>query len=350
MQQPFEAGEKGLFNVAANHLIEHCLVGEFDGRTETRSNMVKFGLNEFSSSDEALKRFNRLSDSLSNIELKNIGLEKKRIFEEWAGCSEQSEKFKLWGGMLSPVSAEQWDIIDDTITPEKGYHIINRQADYTNDFTDDEIKKHALAIYGAENLTLCVSTPVSFDEFKKIIEQSKLSSIPKAHEGGELIQFRDVPSQTHYEDMSISHLSLDVREKDGLKDVYRQVYHDICSDLRKDERIALYWDMRERKEDGLNTTWKLTITSEKEDLLKEKMSETLNRLKSDENSDATLRTVATDISSQLETSLVTTPSYLRNGNAEKSLRCEQCAPPTHAPNIPNETRGFVFSKMKDCGR
>ena len=353
MQQPFEEGEKGLFNVAANHLIEHCLNGEFDGRAETRSNMVRFGLNEFSNSDEALKRFNCLSDCLSNMEFKDIGLEKKRIFEEWAGCSEQSEKFKFWGGMLSPVSAEQWDIIDDTITPEKGYHFINRQADYMNDFMDEEIKKHALATYGAENLTLCVSGPVSFDEFKKLIEKSKLSSIPRQHEGGELIEFRDVPSQTHYEDMSISRLSFDVREKAGLKDVYRQVYHDICSDLRKDENIALYWNMRERKDDGLNTTWKLTITSEKEDLLKERISETLNRLKSDENSDASFRAVATDISSQLEASLITTPSYLRNGNtenSEKTLRCEQCTPPTQAPNIPKKTNGSVFSEIKDGGR
>jgi hypothetical protein len=320
-------------------------VGEFDGRAETRSNMVKFGLDGFPSSKEALDRFNTLSDSLSNIELKDIGLEKKRIFEEWAGCSDQPHKFQFWGGMLSPVSAEQWDKIDQTITPERGFNLINRQADYTNAFTDEEIKKHALATYGAENLTLCVSGPVSFDEFKKIIEQSKLSTIPRTHEGGELIQFRDVPSQTHYEDMSVSHLNFNVRGKAGLKSAYRQVNQDVCSALRKDENIALYWSDRERKEDGLNTTWNLTISSEKEGRLLECMSKTLEKLKSDKNPDPISKAVAADILFQLSPSL-----QKQSEKNVSSLRCEQCAPPAEMPNVPEKGEILAVSKNKDSGR
>ena len=317
MQQPFEEGEKGLFNAAANHLIEHCLNGEFDGRSETRSNMVKFGLNNFSNSDEALERLNSLSDSLSDIKLKDVELEKKRIFEEWAGTAEQSDKFKFWGGMLSPVTVEQWDKIDDTITPERGYHFINRQADYTNAFTAEEIKKHALATYGAENLTLCVNAPVSFEEFKKIIEQSKLSSIPRVNEGGALIAFRDVPSQTHYENMSISHLSFNVREKAGLKDVYKQVYKKVHHNLGHDEDIALYWAAREAdKVSAQNTNWNFTITCEKEEKLKRNISETLHFLSSDKNPDSSLRLVSADILSQIKPDLVTTPEYLQQ--TEKS--------------------------------
>ena len=317
MQQPFEEGEKGLFNAAANHLIEHCLNGEFDGRAETRSNMVKFGLNNFSNSDEALKRLNSLSDSLSDIKLKDVELEKKRIFEEWAGTAEQSDKFKFWGGMLSPVTVEQWDKIDESIIPERGFSFINRQADYTNAFTAEEIKKHALATYGAENLTLCVNAPVSFEEFKKIIEQSKLSSIPRVNEGGALIAFRDVPSQTHYENMSISHLSFNVREKAGLKDVYKQVYKKVHHNLGHDEDIALYWAAREAdKVSAQNTNWNFTITCEKEEKLKRNISETLHFLSSDKNPDSSLRLVSADILSQIKPDLVTTPEYLQQ--TEKS--------------------------------
>ena len=43
--------------------------------------------------------------------------------------------------MLSPVTVEQLDKIDDTITPERGYHFINCQADYTKNFSEEEITK-----------------------------------------------------------------------------------------------------------------------------------------------------------------------------------------------------------------
>ena len=321
VKTPFEKGETGLFNVAANHLIEHCLVAGFSDCAETRSNMVKYDLAKISNSAEALDRFNLLASNLSKISLKNISLEKSHIFQEWAGCSEQTDKFKYWGSLISPVSADKWDIVDESITPEKGLSLINRQVDYMNSFEEEGLKKHALATYGAESMLLSASTPLSFEEFKKLIEQSNLSAIPRKHEGGELIPFRNVPEQTKYQNIGIDHLKLQISKKGKVdEDSYKTVFKTVEKSLIRDPDIALYWD--DRKKDGDKETWSFKITSDKAALLRKKIFKTLATLTKDDR----LGGISLDILTQMKGQL------FEKGN-KKSLSYPL---PTKSSNVPKQ--------------
>lgn len=296
VRTPFERGEKGLLNIAASHLIEHCIVGPYDGRTETRQNMVRYGLKDFNDKESALSIFNEIAASFSNVELKNFSLEKEHIVQEFCHLATQPDKFRFLGFLTKAVSSENWnDYEDERITAENGYYMLNRQADYTKTFTQDEIKKHALAIYCAENLTLDIKSPLSMEEFQNLIKDSNLERIPTRHFEGELLELRDVPRLTHYDNMKISKLHLNVVENIDNKEAYREIFQKISHSLSYDKNIAMYSGNAWIDGAGKNKTWNFIVSSDRENLLKDKIRDGLEFLSKDEN----LKDVVCDIQKQL---------------------------------------------------
>ena len=153
VKTPEKSGEESLYQIAADHLIEHCFAGGFED-SETRNGYVRHQLpsmTEEKGSIGALKSLMKTAYALRHPMLENVSAEKEAIVEEWSMCSTAPEKFKFWGGFMHAVTPDKWDMIDETITPEKGMAFINRQADYTRHFTDDELQHHLLATYGAKS-------------------------------------------------------------------------------------------------------------------------------------------------------------------------------------------------------
>ncbi|MBP5534359.1 MAG: hypothetical protein J6Y03_02500 [Alphaproteobacteria bacterium] len=275
-KMPFEEGSSFFLNYAANHLIEHCIQTDFSNRKETRFNMVRYDLKENLDTNEILDSFNLIADNFSHINLRNIETQKKRIFQELAGFSEKIDKFKYIGGAFLPVSITEWDRIDENMTEEKAFHFLNRQADYVADFSEEELKKHALATYGAENLILYIKAPISFEELKKLVESSKLASIPKKHKDGQLIPFRTLPDKTHYQSIKLDHLNFTIRKNKRIPEGCHSLFREVCRDLCFDKDLALYYcDLENR---GNEEKWKLTITSDKAGMLRKTLLRTLANL------------------------------------------------------------------------
>ena len=267
---PVIQGEKGRFQAAANHLIEHAIMIPEDGLFEkgcTRLNVVKFTLTPPTTESEARSHLDRLGQVIMNPEFKHLKSERERIFEEWAGARDRvKHDLSNWGSFTQPATPDDMDPQDPSLTWDKALQMLNRQADWTKAFTEEELMKQAHFLLEAPKLTLKVSGPMKPPAFFRILKQSKMAHIPENHPEASQISYRDVPAQTNYANISIGTTKLCLSIPKGEEARYQKIMHSAINTLRQDEEIGLYWVKRDQTKE--TTDWALTITKPKENLMK----------------------------------------------------------------------------------
>jgi len=267
---PFVSGEYGRFQAAANHLIEHTLVVPeeklFTGGS-TRLNILRFSLWPAQNTAEAKEGLNRLGQAMANPTLHNLDAERERVFEEWAGaCNRIRHNPTEWGSMTKPATRDNLDPKDPDLTWKQALQFLNRQADWTQSFTEKELTDQMKFLLSAEHLTLQVSGPMAPPAFYRMLKQSRLAEVPRRHEGAAQIAYRDVPATTDYASVSTATTELNLHVPADRKELYHKAMRLATGELRRDKDIGLYWVRRQEKDDA--TTWSFTITKPKENLMK----------------------------------------------------------------------------------
>lgn len=280
-------GIDGERECAANHLIEHTIFRNTNAYT--RSSYIFYGYNEdvpdHSNDQNLLKIINKGFEAFNNIKLENISSEKERICEEWgAGMAQTPDKFCYLSGMMEKVGLDVKDRSNPNITQEQGFDWLNRQADYTRDFTDEELLQQAKFVHSAENLIFRVSGLMTNDEFKSLIEKSKLSEIPRHHNGAARLSSKsNVKSTVDYRNVkaekTLFKFKADNQEDEKIRD---RLMKKLASNLSKDPMI--YWLQRNMEEDG----WKkleITATDSKTEKIKEQVLSNLEQFSHNGNED-----------------------------------------------------------------
>lgn len=288
VKTPEKSGEESLYQFAADHLIEHCFVGGFMD-SETRNGYVRHQLpsmTEEKGSIGALKSLMKTAYALRHPMLENVSAEKEAIVEEWSMCSTAPEKFKFWGGFMHAVTPDKWDMIDETITPEKGMAFINRQADYTRHFTDDELQHHLLATYGAKNITLRLSGPATMQEMQNLIHRSGLEKVPFEHENGREVLYQHVPETHRYQDIKRTNFQIDLNLADVSEKERDAVVYRVGKALHNNPQIGLY--MYEKNEEGLS----FSLMEGKQSLVHAQIYDTLKTIEADDKASAGMRAMA----------------------------------------------------------
>ena len=299
VKMPEKNGEEAMYQFAANHLIEHCFVGGFMD-SETRNGYVRHQLpsmTEEKGSIGALKSLMKTAYALRHPMLENVSAEKEAIVEEWSMCSTAPEKFKFWGGFMHAVTPDKWDMIDETITPEKGMRFLNHQADYTRNFTFDELQKHALATYGGKQITLRLAGPVTSEEMQELIGRSGLEKVPSEHENGQEIDYKHVPEANRYQDISRVNMQIDANMQGISKDDTTAVIRRIGKALHNNPKIGLY---TYEKNNGVMS---FSFIRGKEDLVNAQMQDTLKLIENDNKVSIGMRIVAQAVKQELATQM-----------------------------------------------
>ncbi len=242
VKTPEKSGEEALFQTAANHLVEHCLIGGFN-KAETRNGYVRYDLpsmREEKGTLGVLKSLMKTSYALRHPTLENLPAEKEAIIEEWGRCAAQPDKFKFFGGFVNPVMPEKWDSVDETMTPEKGMAFLNRQADYTKSFTAEELQHHMLATYGAKQMTMRISGPSTVEEIQDLVRRGGLQTVPTEHPNGREITYRPVPATHRYQDMSRTDMQIDMNASKVSRDDVNAVIRRVGKALHNNPQIGLY--------------------------------------------------------------------------------------------------------------
>lgn len=304
----FIPGEAGLFQGAANHLIEHCLSGPFSGIAETRSTFISHRLSRIDGKESALSVLNDLSKCLVDIKLdsQTIAVQRRCIYEEQAGQSQHTGQFKYFGGFLEPVTFDCKDAIIKDVDPEKIYDFLNRQADYNNAFTEDELNKQARFMYDPSHLTLRIQTPLDRDAFSEFIKSTTLDRIPsglseKKHSDIQQIRMRDIPAQIDYRNVSIETIKCHF-QIDGEGDC-KDIFHQMVNQAQKD--VGLYWVKMgsQTDEKGAGYSFEVRITSQNKDALISSMMRFLDGYHKGDNVSQNDRKIAQQIRTQIQKNL-----------------------------------------------
>jgi hypothetical protein len=304
----FIPGEAGLFQGAANHLIEHCLSGPFSGIAETRSTFISHRLSRMEGDEEALLVLNLLGNGLTDIKLdsQTIAEQRRCIYEELAGQSQHTSQFKYFGGSFEPVTFDCKDAIIENVNPEKIYDFLNRQADYNNAFTEDELNKQARFMYDPSHLTLRIQTPLDRDAFSEFIKNTSLVEIPsrlseKNYSDVQQIQRRDVPAQIDYRKIPVETLkyNFQIDGEGNCKDVLCQM----AKQAKKD--AGLYWVKMgsQTDEKGAGYSFEVRITSQNKDALISSMMRFLDGYHKGDNVSKNDRKIAQQIRAQIQKNL-----------------------------------------------
>jgi len=266
----FIEGDKGRFQAAANHLIEHAIVdpeSRLFERGLTRLNLVKFVLTTPKSKAEARRNLYRLGNLIINPILKHLDSERERIFEEWAGAHIRTKQdLESWGSFTMPASQDNLNPKDPSMTRDKVIHFMNQQVDWTRAFTEEELIKQTRFLFETKKLTLKVSGPMEAMAFYRMLKQTKMSQIPTKHPDSTQISYRDVPEKTDYASLRTTTLRLPIVIPPGKEQLYTDVMRTTINALRQDKEIGLYWVKHDQDQKGTN--WFLTITEPKKNLMK----------------------------------------------------------------------------------
>lgn len=313
----FIPGEAGLFQGAANHLIEHCLSGPFSGIAETRSTFISHRLSRIDGKESALSVLNDLSKCLTDIKLdsQTIAEQRRCIYEELAGQSQHTSQFKYFGGSFEPVTFDCKDAIIENVNPEKIYDFLNRRADYNNAFTEDELNKQARFMYDPSHLTLRIQTPLDQGAFSEFIKNTSLVEIPsrlseKNYSDVQQIQRRDVPAQIDYRKIPVETLkyNFQIDGEGNCKDVLCQM----AKQAKKD--AGLYWVKmgHQTNEKGEDYSFEVRITSQHKDALISSMMRFLDGYHKGDNVSQNDRKIAQQIRAQIQKNLGKTSHGLKD--------------------------------------
>lgn len=216
---------------AMHHLLEHCIRikpqqedGKLIDRDEyyrregvmpkeayTKHDHVEHSLKlkNLQKLDMALDCFGEL---FSDYELPRVDCERERIYEEWAIIHNQPDKWKFLGNLVGDK-----DILSDEEVSQNKDNIsqwLNHQADYTKDFSREDIDKYARFAFGADNLVLEISGAVPPQELMDKIKNSKLTAIPPTskenplHNTNDAEILRQGKTNTDYNQISMSKIDL----------------------------------------------------------------------------------------------------------------------------------------------
>lgn len=301
----FIPGEAGVFQGAANHLIEHCLSGPFSGFAETRSTFISHRLSRMEGDEEALLVLNLLGNGLTDIKLdsQTIAEQRRCIYEELAGQSQHTSQFKYFGGFFEPVTFDCKDAIIENVNPEKIYDFLNRQADYNNAFTEDELNKQARFMYDPSHLTLRIQTPLDQGAFSEFIKNTSLVEIPsrlseKNYSDVQQIQRRDVPAQIDYRKIPVETLkyNFQIDGEGNCKDILCQM----AKQAKKD--AGLYWVKtgHQTNEKGDDYSFEVRITSQHKQALIDSMVHFLDKYQRGDNINENDKKIAQQIRAQIQ--------------------------------------------------
>ena len=300
----FIEGEKGQFQLAANHLIEHCLSGPFKGNAEVRSTFISHQLSQIDNIKQASNVLNSLGDNLINLSLEpeKVESEKRVIFEEWAGQALHKNKFRFFGGYFYPVTFDEKDRVIEDVTDDKIYNFMNQQANYTQDFSVRELNQQARFMYGAKNLTLRLETPLEFDTFKEFIRRTRLKDIPKIQSDARQItdNFENRPTNNQVDYRNIKpqtlHFNFSVLKEE------EKIAADILNNMIKNaqKESGVYWFLRtiNRDENESHFSFVPQITSQNKAKMLNAISKFLNQTAFAENSNQQEQEVAKKMSKQ----------------------------------------------------
>ena len=301
----FIEGEAGFFQFAANHLIEHSLSGPFSGVAETRSTFISFKLSKMDNVQQALSMLNSLGKDMSNISLdENTVLEQKRIiFEEWAGQALHTEQFKYFGGSFYPVSFDKKDKIIEDVSHEKIFHFMNKQADYNQDFSLDELNQQARFMFGAKNLTLRIQTPLAIDSFKHFLARTNLAQIPAEHENSAQIKARQVPDNFDYRKIVPEKSVFEFKVPNNEEKEAAFLLNNMLKMAKRES--GFYWSSRQVKKEKDEVGFKIDvqITKNNKNKMINSMVQFLNQASSPNNPNEMNRQVARRLSHQLHAQL-----------------------------------------------
>lgn len=303
---PFINGEEGLFHFAANHLIEHCLPGPFAGSAETRSTFISHRISAMHNIKQAKEVFDTLGDSLTHLTLdpQVVEEQKRRIFEEWAGQSQHTDKFKFFGGMLLPVTFDKKDRIIDHVDPNEILHFINKQADYNQSFEIDELNQHARFIYAPQNLTLKIQTPLDIDTFKEFIKRTHLASVLSTQGNAQQISYRPTPDRIDYRHINSETLNFQFKTSLDEGQIGRNILNNMVKHACKE--AGLYWHSRKitpHADTSILFSFEARITQKNKPNLLSSMKNFLDNLVSSQDPKSKEAIVAQKISKQLQSLL-----------------------------------------------
>ena len=267
---PFMQGDEGRFQAAANHLIEHAIMIPEDGlfdRGCTRLNIVRFTLNPPTNEAEVGENLDCLGRVIKEPLFKHLKSERERIFEEWAGARDRIRHDLInWGSFTQPATKDNLDPQDPNLTWDQALQMLNRQADWTKSFTEDELMKQAHFLLEAPKLTLKVSGPMAPPAFYRLLKHSEMALLPEKHPDASQITYRKIPAETDYGNIETGTTRIHLNVPPGKEDMYTKIMHSAINALRQDEEIGLYWVRRET--DKNTADWSMTITKPKENLMK----------------------------------------------------------------------------------
>ncbi len=304
VQNEFIPGRGGEYQVAANHLIEHCVVHRSDviSRAETRSTFITHDFSfETAKRTEALEKLSSITNLLMtlNFDQQTIEREKRRVFEEMAAYSLKEEQFKFFGGFVKPVSIDEKDVIAEELIGDAGMDMLNRQANYNQSFTAEALNKQARFMYSGKNMTFRIKTPLNMEEFIKFIEESGLKKIPSQYTDAEQIKYQPVKEDIDYRQIPIlkEHFEFNLSEKE--QDIAKEIVRSIIKNAGNDS--GLYWESRQILNEAGRSKFLLdfSITSLNSEKLHSSIQKTLAQKSSMDNQNAMERSVALKIQSQM---------------------------------------------------
>lgn len=300
----FIEGERGQFQSAANHLIEHCLPGPFKGNAEVRSTFISHQLSQIDNIKQALMVLNSLGDNLINLSLdpERVESEKRVIFEEWAGQALHENQFKFFGGHFYPVTFDEKDKVIEDVSDDKIYNFMNQQANYTQDFSFQELNQQARFMYGAKNLTLRLETPLKFDSFEEFIQRTRLKDIPAFQSDARQItdnfENRSMNHQVDYRNISPQTLHFNFSVSKEEEKIAADILNNMIKNAQKESGV--YWSSRtvNRDENEAHFCFSPQITSQNKAKMLNAIAKFLNQTAFGENSNQQEQEVAKKMSKQ----------------------------------------------------
>lgn len=286
-------------NFAINHLIEHCMriadpakASQFEDENirpkdcQTFYDRIEYRRQGLAENIE--KILDCYGELFSNWHMPHFDAEKNVIFEEWCYVYNQKDKWQFLTNYLQNEN-------NTYISPQSGIKLLtadyikenqdnirswfNRQINYTQNFSKEDIIAYAKQAYCAENMEMRCSGNMSREEFFNLIKASSLNKIPRANSSELLltpekhIPHRSDNFELDIDDYKISSISMNyhIENPEHAKIMREFLKIRFGSKLQKEEPNAYIVDFTAH---GIETK----ISHPKEKQMQDKMSAAIQQL------------------------------------------------------------------------